>query len=194
MPTVPFTLSRAERLDWLRLIRTENVGPVTFRDLMARYGTVGAALEALPELARRGGRAARLRVPSRAESERELAATEAAGAILVALGEAPYPRLLAAVEAPPPLIALKGHPALLARQCIAIVGARNASAAGNRLARDLAADLGAAGLTVVSGLARGIDAAAHAGSLATGTAAVLAGGIDVVYPPEHADLQARIGA
>jgi DNA processing protein len=161
---------------------------------MARYGTAAAALEALPDLARQGGRRHGLRIPSRAEAERELAAIAKAGASLIALAEPDYPPLLAEVEAPPPLISMKGDPALLGRRAVAIVGARNASAAGIRFARDLARELGGRGLTVVSGLARGIDGAAHEGSLPTGTAAVLAGGIDVVYPPEHKALQERVGA
>ncbi len=187
-------LSPADKLDWVRLIRSENVGPVTFRELVARFGTATAALEALPELARKGGRRNGLLIPSRAEAERELAAIAKAGARLIALAEADYPPLLAEVEAPPPLISMKGDPALLGRPTVAIVGARNASAAGVRFARDLARDLGGRGITVVSGLARGIDGAAHEGSLPTGTAAVLAGGIDVVYPPEHKALQERVGA
>jgi DNA processing protein len=194
MTTRPTTLSPADKLDWVRLIRSENVGPVTFRELVARYGTATAAIEALPELARKGGRRNGLLIPSRAEAERELGAIAKAGARLIALAEADYPPLLAEVEAPPPLISMKGDPALLGRRTVAIVGARNASAAGVRFARDLARDLGGRGITVVSGLARGIDGAAHEGSLPTGTAAVLAGGIDVVYPPEHKALQERVGA
>jgi DNA processing protein len=187
-------LSAADRLDWLRLIRSENVGPVTFRKLLARYGSARAALHALPELAKAGGRGARLRVTTRVEAAAELAAVDAAGARLLALPDPDYPPLLAALDAPPPVLIVKGHLGLAARRCVAIVGARNASAAGMRFARDLARDLGYAGISVVSGLARGIDGAAHDGSLASGTVAVLAGGIDVVYPPEHAGLQARIAA
>jgi len=194
MTTRLTALSPADKLDWVRLIRCENVGPVTFRELVARFGTATAALEALPELARKGGRRNGLLIPSRAEAERELGAIAKAGARLIALAEAEYPPLLAEVEAPPPLISMKGDPALLGRRTVAIVGARNASAAGVRFARDLARELGARSITVVSGLARGIDGAAHEGSLPTGTAAVLAGGIDVVYPPEHKALQDRVGA
>jgi DNA processing protein len=186
-------LSAADRIDWLRLIRSENVGPVTFRELLARYGTAKAALDALPQLAKAGGRGARLRIATRADAEAELAAIDTANARLLALADPEYPALLAALDAPPPVLTVKGHPGLVARRCVAIVGARNASAAGMRFARDLARDLGDAGITVVSGLARGIDGAAHEGSLASGTVGVLAGGIDVVYPPEHAGLQARIG-
>jgi len=179
-------------IDRLRLIRTDGVGPVAFDHLVGLYGTAAAALEALPGLARKGG-GRPLRVPSRAEAERELAAVAAAGARLLAKGEADYPRLLAATEAAPPLITVKGHLHLAARPAVALVGARNASAAGQRIAREMAADIGRAGIVVVSGLARGIDGAAHAATLDSGTIAVVAGGIDVVYPPEHAALQARIG-
>ena len=189
-----FPLSDAERLSWLRLIRSDNVGPATFRDLLRRFGNASAALDGLPALAGGGGRTGRLRIPSKAEAERELAAIATAGARLVALPDPDYPPLLAEVEAPPPLLILKGHTGLLARPTLAIVGARNASAAGIRFARDLSRALGEAGLVVVSGLARGIDRAAHEGAMATGTVGVLAGGIDVVYPPEHEALQARIGA
>ncbi|HYM32122.1 MAG TPA: DNA-processing protein DprA [Candidatus Cybelea sp.] len=186
-------LSAAERLDWLRLSRSENVGPIAFSQLIERYGTARSALDALPDLARRGGRQRPIKVATKASVEREVAETEAAGARLVASCEPDYPIALAAIDDPPPLISMKGHAHVLARPCLAIVGARNASAAAMRLARDIARDVGARGFTIVSGLARGIDGAAHEGSLASGTAAVLGGGIDVVYPPEHADLQSRIG-
>jgi len=188
----PRRLSDAERLDWLRLIRSENVGPITFFTLLRRYGTAAAALAALPELARRGGRAEAIRIPPAAEARREIEETLAAGARLIAAAEPEYPRTLAAITDPPPLLSLKGRAELLAQPCLAVVGARNASAAGVRLARELAAELGRRGLVVVSGLARGIDGAAHEGALASGTIAALGGGIDVVYPPEHAALQARI--
>lgn len=180
--------TEAERLDRLRLIRTENVGPVTFRHLLARYRSAGAALDALPELARRGGRRRGLRVPDRGEAERELAANLKAGAKLLIAGDPEYPTRLAAIDDAPPCLSVAGDPALLTRPSIALVGARNASANGCRFATMLAKSFGAAGHVVVSGLARGIDAAAHVGSMETGTVAVLAGGIDVVYPPEHADL------
>ncbi len=190
--TVPETLSDAERLAWLRLIRSENVGPITFRGLIARFGDAVEALEALPELARRGGRARRIRIASDEEAERELEALAAAGGRYLALAEPGYPPALAALDDAPPLIAVKGEAALLNRKAVAMVGARNASANGRRLARDLARELGAAGYLVVSGLARGIDAAAHQGALESGTAAVVAGGIDVAYPPENEALQAEI--
>lgn len=187
-------LSDAERRAWLRLARTENVGPVTFRELIRRYGDAVEALAALPELARRGGRVSGIRVPTEAEVDRELAAGEALGARLLCAGEADFPATLAAVDPPPPVIWIRGAPAILARPAVALVGARVASAGGQRFARGLAAELGQAGHVVVSGMARGIDAAAHEGGLPTGTAAVLAGGVDDVYPPEHAGLYDRIVA
>ncbi|HSV03872.1 MAG TPA: DNA-processing protein DprA [Phenylobacterium sp.] len=184
-------LSEAERGDWLRLARSENVGPVTFRELIRRYGSAGQAVAALPELARRGGRSG-VRVPGATEIGRELAAGEALGARLVCACEPAFPPALAAIDPPPPVIWVRGEPEALARPAVAIVGARVASAAGQRFARGLAAELGQAGLLVVSGMARGIDAAAHEGALPTGTAAVLAGGVDDVYPPEHRVLYERI--
>jgi DNA processing protein len=185
-------LSDEQRLNWLRLIRSENVGPATFRDLINHYGTAAAALEALPELAARGGLASRIRVASEADAHKELAAATRAGAAFVALGEPEYPPLLAALDHPPPLIAVRGNAAIAAARPVAIVGARNASVAGQKFAARLAAELGQAGHTIVSGLARGIDAAAHRASLPTGTVAVFAGGIDRVFPEEHAELAERI--
>ena len=192
MPLSARTLNPAERIDWLRLIRSENVGPITFYQLLARFGSAEAALASLPEIARSGGRAKALAVCSRAAAERELALVHDAGARLVAWGEPDYPPPLAAVDDAPPLIAMKGVSGLFARSAIAVVGARNASANGKRFARDIATQLGQQGFVVVSGLARGIDGAAHDGALATGTAAVLAGGIDRVYPPENRALHDQI--
>jgi DNA processing protein len=186
------TISEAERRAWLRLARTENVGPVTFRELIRRYDDALEALAALPELARRGGRAGSLRVPSQAEIETELAAGEALGARLLCACEADFPKALAAVDPPPPVLWTRGDAAILDRPAVAIVGARVASAAGQRFARGLASELGQAGYLVVSGMARGIDAAAHEGALPTGTAAVLAGGVDDIYPSEHRALYQRI--
>lgn len=180
-------LTSAQRLDWLRLIRSENVGPRTFRMLLRHCGSAGAAIEALPDLARRGGARA-VRIFSRDEAEEELEAAARMNVALVALGEDDYPARLAMIDDAPPLLALRGKAAVLNKPMIAVVGSRNASAAGIRLAEQLAHDLGAACLVVVSGLARGIDAAAHRASVATGTAAVLAGGHDRIYPPEHAPL------
>ena len=181
----------ADRLDWLRLIRSDNVGPATFRRLMQRFGSARRALDALPDLAQHGG-SRTLRLCSASDAEAELAAITTAGAQLVAIGEPSYPPLLAHVEGAPPLITVLGDPGHFTKPTVAIVGARNASLNGRKLARTLAADLGAAGWVVVSGLARGIDTAAHEGGLAGGTVAVLAGGADVIYPMDNADLYARI--
>jgi len=187
-------LSRKELIAWLRLIRSENVGPVTFRQLLQRFGSAEAAVKALPELARRGGRRRPIRIPGPAAAERELADLEALGATVLALGTEGYPPALAAIDDAPPLLFVRGHADLLKRPAVAVVGARNASANGRRTAEELARGLAEQGLLVISGLARGIDAAAHKGSLADGTAAVMAGGLDVVYPPEHKPLYADIVA
>jgi len=180
------------RREWLTLARAETVGPVVFDQLIARFGSPAEALEAIPELARRGGRAGALRLPSAAEIDRELADGEALGAQLIASCEPVFPQALAALDPPPPLIWAWGRPELLSRPCVAIVGARIASAAGQRFARGLAAELGQAGLVVVSGMARGIDGAAHEGALPFGTVAVLGGGVADIYPPDHAELHARL--
>jgi DNA processing protein len=163
-------------------------GPRTFRALINHYGGAHAALKAVPDLARRGGATASARVYSRADAEREVKAARALGVNFVALGEPDYPPRLKMIDDAPPLIAVRGNLAALTRSLVAMVGARNASAAGVKFAERLARDLGEAGFAVVSGLARGIDAAAHRASLATGTIAVLAGGHDRIYPPEHAGL------
>ncbi len=171
----------------LRLIRSENVGPVTYRQLLARFGSAVRALEALPDLALRGGKRS-LKITSIAEAERELAAIQRFGGTLLTLGHPDYPSLLAETDDAPPVMAVRGDPSLLRRPAVALVGARNASAAAQRYARGLADALGKAGLVVVSGLARGIDTAAHQGALASGTIGVIAGGLDSVYPPENASL------
>jgi DNA processing protein len=181
-----------QRLDWLRLIRSENVGPRTFRALLNHYGDAGAALDALPDLARRGGAAGPVRAYPRAEAEREMEAARALGARFVALREPDYPARLAMIDDAPPLIAVRGERAALAMPMVAIVGSRNASAAGLKFTERLARELGEAGLGIASGLARGIDAAAHRASLPTGTVAVLAGGHDRIYPPEHTELLTAI--
>jgi len=181
-------LTDDERLDWLRLIRSQNVGPRTFHALIHHYGQARDALAALPQLARRGGASAPGRICTRAEAEREMAAASAAGVTFVSLGEPDYPLRLAMIDDAPPLIAVRGELAALAQPTVAIVGARNASAAGIKFAERLARELGEAGLVVASGLARGIDAAAHRGSLTTGTVAAIAGGHNSIYPPEHAAL------
>ena len=186
-------LNDEQRVDWLRLIRAENVGPRTFRALLNQYGGAGAALRALPGLARLGGRGT-LRISTREEAEAEIAAAAEIGVRFVALGEAEYPPRLRETEDAPPLLAVSGRDDLLIRPVVAVVGARNASMAGMRFAGTLARGLGEAGFVVASGLARGIDSAAHRGSLSTGTIAVLAGGHDKPYPPEHADLLAEIVA
>lgn len=188
----PRALSDAERADWLRLARTEGVGPVTFDRLISRFGHAARALEALPDLARRGGRVVAPRCPGRSEIEAELAAGAKLGARLIAAVEPDFPEALAAIDPPPPLIWARGRTALLARPAVAVVGARIASAAGQRFARGLAREIGLAGLAVVSGMARGVDGAAHEGAMETGTIAVLGGGVDDIYPPDHADLYARL--
>jgi DNA processing protein len=181
-------LSEEQRLDWLRLIRSDNIGPRTFRELVNHFGGARAALDALPGLARRGGALAPARIWSREEAERELKAARARGIEFIALGEPDYPARLQMIDDPPPLIAVRGKREVVARPLVAIVGSRNASAAGVKFAEKLARDLGGAGFAIVSGLARGIDAAAHRATLATGTVAVLAGGHDRVYPAEHEGL------
>ena len=178
-------------VDRLRLIRSPTIGPVSYRHLMSRFGSASTALDALPDLARRGGGSAPRIVP-RADAEREIARVEAIGGRYLLLGQGLYPRLLAELDNAPPILTVKGNLALLDRQLVAIVGARNASAAACRFARTLAHELGAEDIITVSGLARGIDSAAHDGSLASGTIAVIAGGLDVVYPPENAERQAAI--
>ena len=184
-------LSEGQRLAWLRLIRSERIGPRTFRGLINRFGGAEAALDALPDVAKTSGRP-RLHIASRAEAERELAALARIGGRFIAQGEPEYPRALLATDAPPPLIAVRGSAEVLARPAVAIVGSRNLSASGGVLAERLAAELGRAGYAVVSGLARGIDARAHRAAIATGTVAVLAGGHDRIYPPEHESLLAAI--
>ncbi|TGP26617.1 MULTISPECIES: DNA-processing protein DprA [unclassified Mesorhizobium] len=181
-------LSDRQRLAWLRLIRTPNVGPASFRELINRFGSAEAALEMLPELMISGGASRIVRIPTVAEAEAELEAARRAGARFVGIGEADYPSMLKTMDNPPPLLAVKGEGAAFRLPAVAIVGARNASLAGIKMARMLAADLGREGYGIVSGLARGIDTAAHQGSISTGTVGVLAGGLDVPYPPENAGL------
>lgn len=176
----------------VRLIRTPGIGPIAYRQLLLRFGSAGAALEAIPQLARRGGGKPPV-IFALSSAEREIAAVEKTGARYMAMGQGLYPNALAQVENAPPLLTVKGRLDLLERPMLAIVGARNASAAACRFARGLAHDLGQAGVAVVSGLARGIDSAAHDGSLESGTIAVIAGGIDVVYPPENNARQQSIG-
>ena len=172
-------------------MRSPGIGPVTYRQLLARFGSAAAALQAVPDLARRGGGQAP-RLWTRDQAEREIAEVGKLGARYVVLGQGLYPRLLAELEDAPPVMIAKGDVNLLDRASVAIVGARNASAAACRFARGLAHDLGSEGLVVVSGLARGIDSAAHDGALDSGTIAVIAGGIDVFYPPENEERQRSI--
>jgi len=187
-------LSSAEKIDWLRLSRTAGIGPITFTTLLERYGTASAALEALPRLAERAGRDKPVRIPSVAEVNTEIDKSGRLGLRLVARPEPGYPKLLREIEDAPPVIAIGRNIALLERPTVAIVGARNASTNGKRIAERLAHDLAEAGLVVISGLARGIDTAAHRAALDHGTVAVIAGGADIVYPPENATLQSEIVA
>lgn len=185
-------LSEAERADWLRLIRSDSVGPITFRRLLQRYGSAADALDALPDLAARSGRKRPLKAPPKAAIARELEAAAAIGARFIALCEPDYPMRLAAIDDAPPVLCVHGHAQLFEPQAVAIVGARNASAIGRKIARTIAAALGEAGVVIVSGLARGVDGAAHEAALPSGTLAVVAGGVDHIYPPEHAELHQRI--
>ncbi len=187
-------LTDEQRLAWLRLIRSENVGPATFRNLLNHFGGATAAIEALPDLARRGGARALPRLCSVEDAEREMAGVARIGGRLIALGEPDYPRVLAVSDGAPPLITVIGDTSCFSPPTIAIVGARNASAAGRTFAARIARDLGEAGFTIASGLARGVDAAAHEASLPTGTIAVLAGGVDRIYPPENEPLLRKIVA
>ncbi len=194
----PPRLSDRQRLQWLRLIRTDNVGPATFRDLINRYGSAEAALEALPGLTLRGGGSRLAKIPDAAQAEEELGAAKKTGAMLVAIGEAEYPKMLTHMDLPPPLVTVTGDPKAFDLPAVAIVGSRNASAAGIRMAQTIASGLGSNGYSVVSGLARGIDKAAHQAAISTGTIGVLAGGIDKPYPlenePLYREIQSRGGA
>lgn len=181
-----------EALAWLRLIRSRKVGPATFWRLLAEHGSARAALEALPDIARASGITDYTPCPE-GVAQAELRAARKIGARMILRGAAAYPAALADLSDAPPILWALGNTDLLSRPMVAIVGARSASSLGERMARKLAAGLGAAGVTVVSGLARGIDAAAHDAALATGTIAVQAGGVDVVYPSENTALTGRIG-
>ena len=185
-------LTDAQRIDWLRLIRSANVGPRTFRSLINRYGGAREALERLPDLARRGGASAPAYICSQGEAEQEITAGLRIDVVLRAPGEPGYPLRLAAIDDAPPLLGVRGNVDAMARPMVAIVGSRNASGAGLKFAGMLARDLGEAGFVIASGLARGIDQAAHQATLATGTVAVLAGGHDRIYPSEHESLLAAI--
>ena len=188
-------MPESDLIDRLRLARTEGVGPVTYRRLLARFGDAARALEALPRLARAGGRADPPAIPAPDAARRELDHIAAVGGRIVTLGELDYPPLLALLDDAPPVLLVQGDMTCLAARAVALVGGRNASANGQRIAEDLGAGLAAAEITVVSGMARGIDAAAHRGALSAGrTIAVVAGGLDTPYPPEHTDLQRQIAA
>ena len=187
------SLANDNLLDALQLIRTQNVGAVTFFSLIQRFGTAGKALKALPELAAKGGRKTPLVAYSRAEAEKEITAARAFASEMILYGAENYPELLLNIPDPPPIITIRGNPKLWQKKSlVALVGARNASANGCQFATRLARELGDAGVIVVSGLARGIDTFAHKGSLGSGTIAVIAGGIDSVYPPENAPLFKQI--
>ena len=183
-------LSQEEAFARIRLLRSPNVGPVSFRQLLRRFGTAQAALEALPDLAGRGG--AKYSPANEERVNREIAAVRAAGARYLFHDSADYPALLGQLDSAPPILTYRGDVALAKRPCVAIVGARNASAAAVKLARQFASDLAEAGLVVASGLARGIDGAAHQAALDGGTIGVIASGIDITYPPEHFDLQEEV--
>src|SRR3981189_474517 len=185
-------LTVAQRIDWLRLIRSDNVGPRTFRSLINHFGSARVALQRLPDLARRGGADRPGRVCSEEDARNELAASQRLGVSLLAPGEAGYPPRLATLDDAPPLLGVRGALDTLMRPMIAVVGSRNASGAGLIFAGTLARDLGEAGCVIAAGLGRGIDQAAHRASISCGTVAMLAGGHDRIYPPEHQDLLATI--
>ncbi|MBW9066255.1 DNA-protecting protein DprA [Rhizobium herbae] len=181
-------LTERQRIAWLRLIRSDNVGPATFRDLINHFGSAETALEMLPELSRRGGSTRAIRVATVAEAEKELASAHRFGARFVGIGEPDYPPALRQIDGAPPLLAVKGNPAIGTVPALGIVGSRNASISGAKFAAMIARDVGRAGYSIISGLARGIDTAAHRASLDTGTIAALAGGLDQPYPPENIGL------
>lgn len=191
MRAFPESLSDEERFNRLRLIRSENVGPVTFRQLMQRFSSAQEALDALPSLARRGGRRS-IRIATTEDIENELNSLGKAGGKLIFDGERSYPEALSAIEDAPPAISIFGRRELLKKPCIGIVGGRNASIHGRAMASDMAAALGKEGYLIASGMARGIDASAHNGSISTGSAAVLAGGVDNIYPVENTDLYRQL--
>ncbi|MGN6551663.1 MAG: DNA-processing protein DprA [Pararhizobium sp.] len=187
-------LSDRQRLAWLRLIRSDNVGPATFRDLINHFGSAETALEMLPDLSRRGGALRQVRIASAADAERELEQAGRLGARFVGIGEPGYPPALRRIDGAPPLLAMRGDGGAALRPAVGMVGARNASVAGCKFAGRIARDLTEAGYVVASGLARGIDAAAHRASLGRGTIAAMAGGLDHPYPPENVPLYEEICA
>ena len=181
-------LTDRQRLAWLRLIRSDNVGPATFRDLINHFGSAETAIEMLPELSARGGSTRPIRIATVDEAHRELDAVRSFGAELIGIGEPDYPSALRQIDGAPPLLTMKGNLDVTQQPAIGIVGSRNASISGAKFAAMMAHDCGRAGYAIVSGLARGIDAAAHRASLDTGTIAAMAGGIDQPYPPENLPL------
>ena len=185
-------LTDRQRIAWLRLIRSDNVGPSTFRDLINHFGSAEAALTMLPELSSRGGASRAIRIASVEEAERELDAARRHGARFVGIGEPDYPPALRQIDGAPPLLAVMGHSPVALRPSVGIVGSRNASISGAKFAAMIARDVGRVGYAVTSGLARGIDTAAHRASMETGTIAVLAGGLDQPYPPENVPLLREI--
>ena len=192
MSETPAPTTMEEKLAWLRLFRSENVGPATFTSLLRRYGSAQRALKAVPDIAARGGLKRPIKLASEAEAAKEFETATKAGAEIIFKGDGTYPELLAAVEQSPPLLTLRGNAAVLTQPTIGIVGARNASAGARKITRQLAADLGEQGYAIASGLARGIDTAAHEGALATGTIAVMAGGADHIYPPQNEGLYSAL--
>lgn len=184
-------LTDQQRLCWLRLIRTENVGPTTFIELIKRFGTADRALDELPALVARSGRRP-IQIASQSQAEAEIAKLNACGGRLICLGEPDYPAALRAADAPPPVLSVRGNSEVLKRHAVAFVGSRNASLAGNKLTGELVSGVAAADYVVISGLARGIDSAAHRASLHTGTIAAFAGGIDQVYPEQNLQLAQEI--
>ncbi|MGC4406835.1 DNA-protecting protein DprA [Rhizobium rosettiformans] len=185
-------LTDRQRIAWLRLIRSDNVGPATFRDLINHFGSAETAIEALPELSRRGGSTRSIRIATVGEAEREIETASRFGARFIGIGEPDYPAALRQIDAAPPLIAAKGDLEVASLPAVGIVGSRNASISGAKFAAMMAREIGRAGYTIVSGLARGIDASAHRASLDTGTIAAMAGGLDQPYPPENIDLLDQI--
>ena len=181
-------LSDEQKLNWLRLIRSDNVGPATFCDLINHFRSASAALEALPDLISKGGVAGKIRIASREQAEQEMEAAQRNDAKFIGMGEPDYPPALRNVDYPPPLLCVKGNSGLLNSNAIAIVGSRNASINGMRLAARFASELGQADYAIISGLARGIDASAHKHSLSSGTITVFAGGVDHIFPDENTEL------
>ncbi|THV13908.1 DNA-processing protein DprA [Rhizobium rhizophilum] len=185
-------LTDRQKIAWLRLIRSDNVGPATFRDLINHFGSAEAALDALPELSRRGGSTRAIRIATLADAEREIETAHRFGACFIGIGEPDYPAALRQIDAAPPLIAAKGDLDVATLPAVGIVGSRNASISGAKFAAMMAREIGLSGYGIVSGLARGIDSAAHRASLDTGTIAAMAGGLDQPYPPENVDLLDQI--